>query len=507
MDATYVLSKLAADDLARQADREQRQEQLRHLSDPREDTQKYLSSFNDSLTCIRSKWDTLQTSGSSSTTVADCDELLAAVVDLEKSTAEAAYYLPLYDLRQCTNSLLDLRQQVQSLKTSLQPKQKFSFRSKVTRSKPPAAAAIPAAAAGQLQHKPGSSTQLHGTQEPHSSDQQQQQQQEQGVNDLAHQEPTTKLSPHDLDLIQSGHGVMDRQGVTLHFTQPQLAGWDFVLANLSNCTIHLQGCLPALRMQNLSACTVIAGPVQGASFVNSVADCTFFLASHQVRIHHATSCTFCLRVRSRPIIEACKELRFGPLPSQHQRGSNGSNSSSGGGSGSGSAEGVFQQQQQQENGQIASIPDGAAPAAHSNGTPTHPSYTHHHQEQHPQQMGTNPIGRYLGAGNSRSSGCNANICSSRVESSSSSSSRPPADAAGHVGTLQGTQHAAPEGPSGLASAWGSSSIARLCEALAGTQLSEENELWCQVDDFGWVKSTPSPHWQALNTAELQELMQ
>jgi hypothetical protein len=33
------------------------------------------------------------------------------------------------------------------------------------------------------------------------------------------------------------------------------------------------------------------------------------------------------------------------------------------------------------------------------------------------------------------------------------------------------------------------------QVLAGAQLLEETGLWQQVDDFGWVKASASPHWR------------
>jgi hypothetical protein len=39
------------------------------------------------------------------------------------------------------------------------------------------------------------------------------------------------------------------------------------------------------------------------------------------------------------------------------------------------------------------------------------------------------------------------------------------------------------------------------ELLSAAQLSEDSGLWQQVDDFGWVKASASPHWRVLQPHE------
>lgn len=42
---------------------------------------------------------------------------------------------------------------------------------------------------------------------------------------------------------------------------------------------------------------------------------------------------------------------------------------------------------------------------------------------------------------------------------------------------------------------------QLAGHLAAAQLAAANELWRQVDDFGWVKASQSPNWAVLPEAE------
>jgi hypothetical protein len=62
----------------------------------------------------------------------------------------------------------------------------------------------------------------------------------------------------------------------------QLAGRDCVVAHCTNCRVYLMGCVGALRLMGLRSCTVVTGPVTGATFVDDLHSCTLVLASYQV---------------------------------------------------------------------------------------------------------------------------------------------------------------------------------------------------------------------------------
>ncbi|KAJ0106331.1 hypothetical protein Patl1_19339 [Pistacia atlantica] len=93
---------------------------------------------------------------------------------------------------------------------------------------------------------------------------------------------------------------------------------EFTLAGLDSCEVRLVGCVNALFVNKLKGCNVYAGPVTGSILIEEVEGCVLVLASHQNRIHFAKSCDFYLRVRSRPIIEDCNGVRFGPYCSKYE---------------------------------------------------------------------------------------------------------------------------------------------------------------------------------------------
>jgi hypothetical protein len=87
---------------------------------------------------------------------------------------------------------------------------------------------------------------------------------------------------------------------------------EFRLSNLSNCRVYLQGKFTTLYVNKLRNCHVYAGPVTGSVLIEEVQGSLFMLASHQIRIHSTTATDFYLRVRSRPIVEYTKGIRFAP---------------------------------------------------------------------------------------------------------------------------------------------------------------------------------------------------
>ena len=60
------------------------------------------------------------------------DNMSQCALQLEKGTANASYYLPSYDLKQCTATVSDIKQKVEAVRAELLPKKKFAFSKKVS---------------------------------------------------------------------------------------------------------------------------------------------------------------------------------------------------------------------------------------------------------------------------------------------------------------------------------------------------------------------------------------
>lgn len=90
---------------------------------------------------------------------------------------------------------------------------------------------------------------------------------------------------------------------------------DLRLLNLTDCVVILCDVTRAVRVDNLTRCMLAcAGPTAGSVLLHGCEDSAFLLQSRQIRLHTSRRCTFLLSVMSRPIIEHCSGLRFGPNP-------------------------------------------------------------------------------------------------------------------------------------------------------------------------------------------------
>ena len=315
--APAILSKLAALDVARKAAAERRREETREAADPHESTPAFLQAFTTHLQSLRAELQALLAAGpcDPSTELAgegrqrlqdSLDRLASSIFQHEKQVSDASYFLPAFDQKQCMLSLVDVKAQLEAGRATLLPKKKFAFSRKVTRVKGAevSSAAATSAPANQAYGADSTAGSAAGPGMPALAHEQQQQQQ--GAECGATDRPTP--SQRDIQLVQSGCGLMGLRGQVVVRQGAELDGQDFVLVDLEDCTVYLLGHMPALRMIDLRNTRVFSGPVTGACFVDHAVRCTLVLATYQARIHHAKQTDFYLRVRSNPIIEHSSEV-------------------------------------------------------------------------------------------------------------------------------------------------------------------------------------------------------
>ena len=73
----------------------------------------------------------------------------------------------------------------------------------------------------------------------------------------------------------------------------ELAGGDFTLADLEDCTVLLLGRLPALRILQARRCCIVAGPVDGAAYLEGVHTWLMLL--------HAKGCALLCPAEAQPL--------------------------------------------------------------------------------------------------------------------------------------------------------------------------------------------------------------
>lgn len=298
-----VLDKLAALEVARKVDRDKKREEMKELADPKESIEAFLSAFRSEETAVAAELDAMVQAGPQEDTKATqsaLDQLSARLLALESKMATASYYLPTYDQKQCTARIAALRQSIDNAQGTLIPKRKFAFSKKVSRVKGAEAAA--AAAVGDAAQPAPTPEGGGGTA---------------AAQEAPTAAPSTSgaaaVSEHDMQLVQSGRGVLGARGQVIRRSADELCGGSFVLIDLEDCTVHLDGQLAALRILNVRNTTVVTGPVTGSTFVDhATAGCRLHIASYQVRIHSSSDTHFYLRARSKPIIEHTCGVSFAP---------------------------------------------------------------------------------------------------------------------------------------------------------------------------------------------------
>ncbi|CAI9109468.1 OLC1v1009290C1 [Oldenlandia corymbosa var. corymbosa] len=254
------------------------------LSTPsNESTQSFLNRFNESKLAVDSKLSGISQmipDGDSSdpgSVKSELDSVVVLISNLEKLVAESSYFLPSYEVRTCLKTISDLKQQLDDVTSQVIPKKKFSFRNKKK--------------GGPVSN-------------PARSD----------VVDSVVVKPVIGIANVGLSgSLESSNGFRAKENEVLvrEFQRDSGIG-EFSISELNGCVVKLKGCLRALFVNKLRDCKVYVGPVLGSVLIEEVEGCVFVLASHQIRIHSAKRCDFYLRVRSRPIIEDCNEVRFAP---------------------------------------------------------------------------------------------------------------------------------------------------------------------------------------------------
>ncbi len=207
--------------------------------------------------------------------------VLARIREWHAKVAGAAHYLPAYDLRQAQEGLKAAEGSVAQARAEAIPKKKFTFANKQQQQQQPAAAATNPPPPAPSTSSPSSSSSLSS-------------------------------APAPLKQAAIAPGLRGLSGETLAIRRGTVNGGDFELSSLTGCRISIADHLGALRVTNLSDCVVKCGPVAGAVFIEGCTNCTFFLATRQIRIHATRRSCFYVLVASTPIIEDCSEVGFGP---------------------------------------------------------------------------------------------------------------------------------------------------------------------------------------------------
>ena len=228
---------------------------------------------------------------------------------LQEQVARATIFLPPYDQRLSSDTVVSLHDAIGKARRRVCPKPAFVFK---TRKSAPAPLAVLIA---EVRREVGTTSDQDHLQVTFPS---------QGCTCCACEKHAV---PCALTLLLDGGAgaqgdttaenldptlcFVDREGETLVKATGEVKGRDFVLARLKNCTVFIADTCGAVRADRLDNCRVFIGPTRSL-LVEKADDTTLAVAAQQVRIHSATRCDFFVHMRSGPIIEHSSSLRFAP---------------------------------------------------------------------------------------------------------------------------------------------------------------------------------------------------
>ncbi|CAK9204024.1 unnamed protein product [Sphagnum troendelagicum] len=277
-----------------------RKSQTAAIADPRESLDAFLAVFSqrreEICVCFAEKKAALLSSPNVEDVASlkvELESLLLEVGKLQKLVADSSFYLPTYTMQSAQATVTKLKEEVETAMSDLLPKRKFSFRGKSTTTKRASFQGI------QDEQNAVVNNSFQGIQDKQDA--------------VVNNSSQGIQDKQDDAVNPSFQGIQDMQDAVLVRDAKDLEeDREFRLSNLSNCRVYLQGKFTTLYVNKLRNCHVYAGPVTGSVLIEEVQGSLFMLASHQIRIHSTTATDFYLRVRSRPIVEYTKGIRFAP---------------------------------------------------------------------------------------------------------------------------------------------------------------------------------------------------
>lgn len=250
--------------------------------------------------------------------------LSGKVQALDKQIADAALFLPPYDVRRAQEEASALRSKLEKVRAAFTPRKRFSFASRRRTT-----AAATATAAEEERAVNGGSDELRGESTNSSTKQTWRPTPSVAPTSSKASPNTTATTSNESSGLTAMEGFSSHSDATLNLntllstttsrsssnssssiiiSHPK----DLLLRDLTRCTIHLLAPLHFLRLENLIDCKLLCGPVVGPVYLEQCQGCTLYLASRQLRIHCTYDTTLYVHVTSGPVIEDCDGLKFAP---------------------------------------------------------------------------------------------------------------------------------------------------------------------------------------------------
>lgn len=237
--------------------REAKQQRTLQNADPTEDVERFEAEFRERVQSINSRLEAL----TAEDVVAKCQALKTATLDLSEYLSRCTHFLHPYTVTKCEETIAYLQDSISQAQERLQPRKRFAFRGGVTTKK---------------------------------------------VESV--QQVSEPAAPH-----MAFEGICDQTGQTFTKSAAELEQSNcYQLKNLTDCTIVLPGRLKAVHILNVLRCTIYVGEVSGAAHVTGCCQSSISISCHQLRIHQSSDSSFCVNVKTQPIVEDVRNIQFAP---------------------------------------------------------------------------------------------------------------------------------------------------------------------------------------------------
>lgn len=118
---------------------------------------------------------------------------------------------------------------------------------------------------------------------------------------------TTKAKLNKADFM-----FKDRTGEELIKKPGDINGIDFMIANLTDCSVFLLDYTAQIMIDNCKNTKFYIGPVKGSVFFRDCNDCEITVACSQFRCRDLVNASIYLYAQNDPIIESSSNLKFAP---------------------------------------------------------------------------------------------------------------------------------------------------------------------------------------------------
>jgi hypothetical protein len=222
------------------------------------------------------------------------EHCLAGINRLSHEVKDASAYIPAYDQRTYADAIKGLSEKLQTTRNAFAPPKKFQFKS--TRKTNSAAAPTTSSLTSLGEEKRG----LEAMEQPASS--------------------------HTTDSSEKSAGVAVSNHIDSHVVLPASSSHtasSAIVSNIRHSVVDLSSAVSGsdhfatLTLKNVKDSLIICGHILGPIHMTGVENSVLVMACRQFRMHGSRNVDVYLHCSSRPIIEDCQGIRFGPLSSTH----------------------------------------------------------------------------------------------------------------------------------------------------------------------------------------------